>query len=136
MWKAATRAGSAGRWPRPRTGAGAARRPPSATTATRSIAYTDDGLNRLTGADESGSTSNRSAYGYDLAGNRTSVTVNGATTTYSYNAANQVTNVGYRYDAAGNLLTDGTTSHVYDALNRVTSSGGVSAAYIARCINN
>ena len=94
------------------------------TTTTRSIAYRYDGLNRLTGADESGSTSNS----YDLA-NRTSVTVNGTTTTYTYNAANQVTNAGYSYDAAGNLLSDGTTSHVYDALNRVTSSGGVSATY-------
>jgi YD repeat-containing protein len=39
------------------------------TTSTRSIAYTYDGLNRLTGADESGSTTNRYRYGYDLAGN-------------------------------------------------------------------
>jgi RHS repeat-associated protein len=55
--------------------------------------------------------------------------VNGTTTTTSYNAANQVTNAGYSYDAAGNLLNDGTTSHVYDALHRVTSSGGVSSTY-------
>ncbi|MCG8348844.1 MAG: hypothetical protein MI924_13820 [Chloroflexales bacterium] len=99
------------------------------TTTTRSIAYRYDGLSRLTGADESGSSTNRYAYGYDLAGNRSSVTLNGTTTTASYNAANQVTNSGYRYAAAGNRLSDGTTSHVYDALNRVTSSGGVSATY-------
>ncbi|MCG8352692.1 MAG: LamG domain-containing protein, partial [Chloroflexales bacterium] len=69
-------------------------------TDTRSISYRYDGLDRLTGADESGSTTNSYTYGYDLAGNRTSVTVNGTMTTYAYNAANQVTNSGYRYDAA------------------------------------
>lgn len=37
----------------------------------------------------------------------------------TYNAANQVTNVGYSYDNAGNLLGDGTTSYTYDALSRV-----------------
>jgi hypothetical protein len=36
---------------------------------TRSISYRYDGLNRLTGADESGSTANSYAYGYGLAGN-------------------------------------------------------------------
>lgn len=34
---------------------------------------------------------------------------------YSYNNANQV--VGWSYDAAGNLTSDGTTSYSYDALN-------------------
>jgi uncharacterized protein RhaS with RHS repeats len=36
---------------------------------------------------------------------------------YSYNAANQV--IGWQYDAAGNLLNDGTNSYTYDPLNRL-----------------
>src|SRR5262249_33331405 len=60
-----------------------------------------DGLPRLTGATESSGTS--FAYGYDLAGNRTSVQLNGGTPSVTtYNAANQITNSGYTYDNAGN----------------------------------
>jgi uncharacterized protein RhaS with RHS repeats len=35
----------------------------------------------------------------------------------SYNGANQV--IGWQYDAAGNLLSDGTHSYTYDPLNRL-----------------
>lgn len=42
------------------------------------------------------------------------------TETRSYNAANQV--VGWQYDAAGNLVNDGTTTSTYDALNRLLTS--------------
>ena len=63
-------------------------------------------------------------YTYDLAGNRTSVQVNGgipATTTYNF--ANQITNSGYSYDNAGNLTADGATTYTYDALSRMTGRG-------------
>jgi RHS repeat-associated protein len=69
---------------------------------------------------ESGFSANSFGYTYDRAGNRLSSTQNGATTSRSYDAANQV--VGWSYDAAGNLLSDGATSYAYDALSRVTSS--------------
>jgi len=60
-------------------------------------------------------------YTYDLAGNRTLVQINGGTpATTTYNAANQITNVGYSYDNAGNLIADGTTTYTYDALSRIT----------------
>ena len=94
-------------------------------TGTRSISYTYDGLLRLTGAVES--TGASYAYDYDLAGNRTSVTANGSTTTTAYNAANQV--AGWSYDAAGNLLNDGTSTSTYDALGRMTSRNGTSYRY-------
>ncbi len=38
----------------------------------------------------------------------------------AYNATDQV--VGWMYDAAGNLLSDGTTTYAYDALGRLTST--------------
>ena len=39
----------------------------------------------------------------------------------SFNTAtNRITTSGYNYDAAGNLLSDGTHSYVYDAENRIT----------------
>lgn len=50
---------------------------------------------------------------YSLAGNRTSDTLNAATTQqYAYDAASQV--VGWSYDGAGNLTGDGTTNYGYD----------------------
>ncbi|NTW02501.1 MAG: hypothetical protein HGA19_14685, partial [Oscillochloris sp.] len=53
--------------------------------------------------------------------------ISGVTTTQSYNAANQV--VGWSYDAAGNLLSDGATTSTYDALGRTLTQGGTSYAY-------
>jgi uncharacterized protein RhaS with RHS repeats len=53
-------------------------------------------------------------------GNRTGVWDNGVrTAVLAYDAANQV--VGWRYDAAGNLLLDGTRTLDYDVLGRLTS---------------
>jgi len=81
--------------------------------------YSYDGLQRLIGAIESPGSSY--AYDYDLAGNRTAVTVNGTTTTTTYNAANQITNAGYSYDNAGNLAADDTAAYTYDALSRMSA---------------
>jgi RHS repeat-associated protein len=100
----------------------------SITPITRTIDYTYDGLQRLTGAVESPGSS--FAYTYDLAGNRTGVTVDGtAVLTDTYDAADQV--VGWTYDAAGNLTNDGTTSYGYDATNDLTgtTTTGQSRAY-------
>src|SRR6266498_186577 len=77
---------------------------------------TYDRLQRLIGVNKRPS----SVYTDDLAGNRTSATVNGTTTTTSCNFANQITNAGYSYDNAGNLAADGTTTYTYDALSRTT----------------
>lgn len=90
--------------------------------------YTYDSKNRLTGAiEKSGTTTTASwAYAYDNAGNRTSVTYAGntgspaGTTTYTYNAANQVVSssrnaTGWTYDASGNFTRNPQTgvSHTY-----------------------
>ena len=64
--------------------------------------YTYDVLNRLTLAT---APQESYAYSYDANSNRTSQTVNGATTTYAHNAADQLTTAGtvtYSYDANGN----------------------------------
>ena len=86
---------------------------------TRTITYSYDGLQRLTSAQERGATTNSYSYAYDQVGNRTE----GGRT---YDAANQV--VGWNYDAAGNLLNDGTTSYTYDALNRAVTTGSTTNA--------
>jgi len=39
----------------------------------------------------------------------------------SFNGNNQISTSGYRYDAAGNLVIDGTNCYTYDAENRITS---------------
>jgi hypothetical protein len=68
---------------------------------------TFDAANRLTQAvqkSSSGATLNTWQYGFDPAGNMTSKTANGTTTTLAYNAANEMTAAGsttYSYDATG-----------------------------------
>jgi RHS repeat-associated protein len=94
--------------------------------AQRLTRYRYDGLQRLIGANERPG----SVYTYDLAGNRTSVQLNGGTpATTTYNLANQITNAGFSYDNAGNLLNDGTAAYTYDALGRTTVRGSTTYAY-------
>jgi YD repeat-containing protein len=47
------------------------------------------------------------------------------TVTQTCNAANQVT--GFSYDAAGNLIGDGTAMYGYDARGRITQRAGTNA---------
>ncbi|MCC1498310.1 RHS repeat-associated core domain-containing protein, partial [Alcanivorax sp. 1008] len=68
----------------------------------------------------------QSLYQYDMVGNRTQATVNGVTTSYSYDANDRILSQGdttYSYDANGNTLTEssssGTTTYSWDARNRL-----------------
>ena len=78
------------------------------------------------------------SYGYDAVGNRTSLTVNGTTTTNTFDNANELTAAGsdsYSYDDTGNLtsktVSSVTTTYGYDELNQLTSiSGPTSASYV------
>ena len=86
----------------------------------QTITYSYDALSRLTEARYApGVNANavdadllrRYLYTYDRAGNRLSesLALNGGSptvTSYTYNAANQITNSGFTYDANGNLLFD------------------------------
>jgi RHS repeat-associated protein len=95
--------------------------------------YTYDGAERLTNLQHQNATGGNLlnfTYTYDLASRVTTETLNGTTTTYSYDATNQLTNdsvVTYSYDANGNrtmtgystgpgnqVLNDGTWAYTYD----------------------
>ena len=96
------------------------------TGENRVIDYSYDGLSRLTSALQT--PGQVYTYTYDLAGNRTDVWQNGALAQHqTYDAANQVS--GWTYDAAGNLINDGTTTFSYDALNRQTGRGATTYSY-------
>ncbi len=71
----------------------------------------------------------QAGFSYDPAGNRLSQTVNGATTSFSYNSLDQLLTAGtaqYEYDGRGNLvsLTNGTnvTQYDYDAMDRLSAA--------------
>ncbi|MBK9122417.1 MAG: hypothetical protein IPM16_04750 [Chloroflexi bacterium] len=100
--------------------------------------YTYDGVERVTGATTypnatpTGTPIRTFAYGYDVAGNRTSAALNGTPTSYTYNTRNQLTSDGahtFSYDKNGNRISDGTLSTVWDRAGRMLSYDGHSYAY-------
>ncbi len=104
--------------------------------------WTYDAAYRLTGETRVnfGTTTYQASYSYDAVGNRTSATINGQTTNYTYNSLDQLTSTSAgaqdSYDGRGNLtqitLGSSTTSYSYDAadrLTRVTLPNGTSASY-------
>ncbi|MHB1340989.1 MAG: RHS repeat-associated core domain-containing protein [Coriobacteriia bacterium] len=61
-------------------------------------------------------------YSFDAASNLTGVSVAGTpVATYTVDAADRITNAGFIYDAAGNLTSDGTRDFYYDAACRLTT---------------
>ena len=89
------------------------------------INYTYDDNNQLLSEDIP-STGTNVAYNYDEVGNRLEKKVTGSsntTTSYQYNAANQLTKVdgqAYTYDNNGNLINDGQFNYEWDELNNLT----------------
>lgn len=84
-----------------------------------------DHLNRLTEAKDGSTNTVLQAYDYDKTGNRTSATIGGVTTSYTYPTTNhRLTNVGATartYDANGNTQTIGTAkTYVYNDMNRMS----------------
>jgi len=104
---------------------------PAQGLVTTAITYTYDGLQRLVVADYS--TSEKFEYVYDAVGNRTIYTAtvggNPDVTTYSYDAANRLANVGgvaYTWDDGGRLLDDGTYQYTWDTAGQlITVTDGV-----------
>ncbi|TAM80931.1 MAG: hypothetical protein EPN47_13685 [Acidobacteria bacterium] len=88
--------------------------------------FTYDGVNRLLTAGATGNLAYNLTYSYDQYGNGTCV-MNGGTQgfypQYTYNTTtNQMTNTGFNYDAAGDLLWDGGSNYEYDAEGQVKHS--------------
>ncbi len=88
--------------------------------------------------DGSGILTSQTSYSYDAVGNRLSQTANGLTTTYVYNALDQLMSAGtvqYQYDGRGNLTraTAGSdiTRYTYDAADRLTGIALPDGANIA-----
>jgi RHS repeat-associated protein len=103
--------------------------------------YTYDATQQVTNAAYAGGRTQ--GFGYDLVGNRTSVSEGGTNTTYTANALNQYSSVGaaaQTYDANGNLTVDtenGTVKTLsYDAQNRLLNASvganSMTVAYDAR----
>ena len=94
----------------------------------RAVEYTYDALYRLTGEKITAAdgTVTEYTYAYDNVSNRILKTENGAETTYTYNALNQLTaetGVTYQYDDAGNLISATSnaksTFYAYNAENKL-----------------
>jgi RHS repeat-associated protein len=104
-------------------------------TANGNWTYTHDGFNRLVGANQN---SGQAVYNYvyDRFGNRWQQ--NGPHTFLATFTGNNQSNPqnnnrmdGYSYDAAGNLLNDGTHNYKYDAENRLIQvDAGGTATYV------
>jgi RHS repeat-associated protein len=79
------------------------------------------------------------SYVYDRYGNRwqQNAPQGGPAPQLSFNPANnQMTNAGFQYDAAGNLINDGSHSYQYDAEGNLTGvDGGQTASYIYDALN-
>jgi YD repeat-containing protein len=95
------------------------------TTEPITITYDYDDLYRLTSA----SYSNGAVYTYtyDAVGNRQAMVSPEGSVSYTYDAANRLTNVGgveYSWDDNGNLLYDGVRSYEYDHANQLTQITG------------
>jgi RHS repeat-associated protein len=106
---------------------------PSGTTS-----YTYDDLYRLTEVSyPSGSPANVS-YTYDPMGNRLSMTQDGVTTNYNYDAADRLTSttgglaMTFTWDDNGQMLSKGSQTFNWDAFGRMTNltNDGTNASYI------
>jgi RHS repeat-associated protein len=107
------------------------------TIVNSAVYFGYDEFNRLTSANYT-IQQNAFTYGYDRYGNRWSQNVtqgSGPTPQLTFNTANNQV-IGYSYDAAGNLLSDGMHTYTYDAEGNVlTVDGGTTAIYIYDALN-
>jgi RHS repeat-associated protein len=91
--------------------------------------YGYDNLDRLASASlQSGCPAGAESlsWQYDAVGNRTQQTTGAGTTTYQYDAGNELTSINngatFAYDPAGNQLDNGARTFTYDLENRLTST--------------
>jgi len=97
-----------------------------------SRSYTYDELNRLATM-ASGTNPCSLSWAYDIWGNRTGQTVTSGTcgmSSLGFNTQNRITNPGFSYDAAGNMIAETGRTYQYDAENRMKSvNNGAIATY-------
>jgi len=89
------------------------------------IAYTYNGLSRLTAGDYSNG--DYYHYSYDAVGNRLNQTTKAQTTNYTYDSANRLASaneLAYQWDDNGNMLNDGTSTYSYNSANRLIGVTG------------
>jgi len=105
---------------------------PSATdSANQNRTYAYDTFNRLSQATNTSTSPNQIyQYQYDRFDNRwqqnyTQGQGAGWPVSLSFNANNQISTSGYRYDAAGNVLMDNLNCYTYDGENRISSVAAV-----------
>ncbi len=89
--------------------------------------FTYDSRDRLVTASSPG---DLRTYAWDDNENRTSRTVNGVTSNWAYNAANQITDPGYTYDSAGNRTAAPGQSYTFDDYHRISSFDGTGSSYL------
>src|SRR5579864_6266176 len=99
----------------------------------RSQSFTYDNLNRMDTAQSQATTGTDcwgNSYGYDRYGNLLSMGVTKCTAqslNVTVNTNNQI--VGFTYDAAGNLLSDGSKAYTWDAENRPKTAAGTNYTF-------
>jgi RHS repeat-associated protein len=100
-------------------------------------AYSYDGVNRLISAAATGNSTYSQAFSYDAYGNLNCTPAGPGCVALTYNTAtNRITSSGYAYDAAGNLLGDGTYTYQWDAEAHLTKVyNGVMAVVSANTYN-
>ena len=107
------------------------------STLSHSSLLVYDGLNRLTCAQATGNSAYNLTFSYnqDGSGQYGNMTcsynsnTSGPSVANTFNGAtNQINSSGYSYDAAGDVLTDGTYGYTWDAEGRMTSQTGSAVA--------
>jgi YD repeat-containing protein len=99
----------------------------------RSQSFTYDNLNRMATAQSQATTGTDcwgNSYGYDRYGNLLTMAVTKCTAqslNVTVNNNNQI--VGFTYDAAGNLLSDGSKAYTWDAENRPKTAAGTAYTF-------
>lgn len=110
------------------------------TVLNRCSSFGYDEFNRLTSQTVTSGAADNFTYVYDRWGNRWQQNVtsgSGPSPQLSFNTStNQITNSGYTYDAAGNLMSDGSHNYTYDADGNVIAvDGGSTAKYTFNALN-
>jgi len=101
----------------------------------RDQSYTYDQLNRVATAQTaatSGSDCWGLSFGYDVWANLLSETVTKCSApmlSLGVNTQNRITNTGFSYDVAGNMVSDGSLSYAWDAESRMKAGAGVNYTY-------